>query len=226
MSDNYSLVEMMSEDEDIFQSLENAKAETKKSKKELSSNAADFNKKYEDEIKESTRKRQLMLESAGIEDGTSASEEMFRDNETFMPTVQTPVLNFIHYLGKECDEMEDKMEVLREQYEQKFGDALKDIENATVDKSTLNDLDVDGLDDLFESIGEVEDTFDTGDTVPHMEKYIYKNMDAGTFGKLKKLKALSMSENEQEAHAAWTKCMELCEKFDLNFDSIPCKVTD
>ena len=40
---------------------------------------------------------------------------------------------------------------------------------------------------------------------------------------IKKLKALSLSENEQEAHAAWVKCMEICKKYKLRYDDIPCK---
>lgn len=36
----------------------------------------------------------------------------------------------------------------------------------------------------------------------------------------------SFSDNESEAHAAWVKCMEICTKYKLNFDSIPCKVSN
>ena len=42
--------------------------------------------------------------------------------------------------------------------------------------------------------------------------------------KIKKLKALSQSPNEKEAFLAYRKCLELCKKYDLEFDKIPCNV--
>ena len=56
---------------------------------------------------------------------------------------------------------------------------------------------------------------------PEVTSFVYKNMDAGTFGKIKKLKALSRSDNEEEAFMAWSKCDALCKKYDLKFDDIP-----
>jgi len=41
------------------------------------------------------------------------------------------------------------------------------------------------------------------------------------FQKLKKLKRLSRSPNEHEAFSAYTKCMQLCEAFEVDFDKIP-----
>jgi hypothetical protein len=46
-------------------------------------------------------------------------------------------------------------------------------------------------------------------------------MDSATFQKLKKLKALAKSDNEEEAFLAFRKCMELCKKFNLEFDKLP-----
>jgi hypothetical protein len=42
-----------------------------------------------------------------------------------------------------------------------------------------------------------------------------------TFVKIKKLKALSQSDNENEAAAAFIKCRELCKKYGLEYDKIP-----
>lgn len=41
------------------------------------------------------------------------------------------------------------------------------------------------------------------------------------FQKLKKLKRLSRSPNEHEAFQAYTKCLQLCEAFEVDFDKIP-----
>jgi hypothetical protein len=167
-----------------------------------------------------------MLENAGIEENSPEAERFFKDNNEFMPTVQTPILNFLHFLTEEYDDVVVDMENLRQQYLNTYRDVNADIKKATVDMSQLHKIETGNLKDLYEKTGDIEEMFDTDEEVPHMESYIYKNMDAGTFGKLKKLKALSYSDNEQEAHAAWTKCIEICKKFNLDFESIPCKVTD
>ena len=44
-------------------------------------------------------------------------------------------------------------------------------------------------------------------TVPDMTEYVYGNITIETFQKLKKLKALSKSDNENEAFSAYTKCI-------------------
>jgi hypothetical protein len=138
------------------------------------------------------------LEQAGVADNTPEAEQVFKNNNEFMPTVQTPILNFLHFLTMEYKDIVENVDHLKQKYDEQYGH--------------LEHLDY----ELGKSEAQVE--------APHMEDYIYKNMDAGTFGKLKKLKALSFSSNEQEAHAAWQKCMELCEKFGISFDNIPCKL--
>lgn len=212
-----SLIDLMKNDF-CFESLKEAKEQTKQSKKVLSANAESYNQQFKDEIDEGTRKRQLMLEAKGIKDGTPEAEKALAG--TFYPTVQTPILNFLYFLERDFEDVTVKVENLKEEYEKKYGGLCHE----DVDTSALQNNKARDIFGVLQSQGEhQEDTYQTGNHVPHMEKYIYQNMDAGTFGKLKKLKALSMSDNEEEAHFAWQKCMEICNKYGLKFDDIPCK---
>ena len=44
------------------------------------------------------------------------------------------------------------------------------------------------------------------------------------FDKIKKLKALAQSNNKNEAFLAYSKAIELCKEYGLNYDKIPCYV--
>jgi hypothetical protein len=59
---------------------------------------------------------------------------------------------------------------------------------------------------------------------PEMVEFLYGNITLETFNKIKKLKALSKSPNEQEAFQAYRKAIELCKEHNLEFDKIPCYV--
>jgi len=58
---------------------------------------------------------------------------------------------------------------------------------------------------------------------PELFEYLYGNITLGTFSKLKKLKALSRSNNKHEAYSAYRKCLDLCEEHNIDFDKIPLK---
>jgi hypothetical protein len=59
---------------------------------------------------------------------------------------------------------------------------------------------------------------------PDLEEFLYGNVTFDMFDKIKKLKALSKSSNKQEAFLAYSKAVELCKEYGLNFDKIPCYV--
>ena len=198
-----------------FESLKEAKDETKKSKQSLDNTASEYSKKYASDIDRGTRKRQLMLENAGIKDGTQEAEEFFKNSNEFMPTVHTPILNMLYFLTGEYGEQVKDYSELKKLYEEKYGTVYSEYESHI-------EVDIDELAGLSNDHSNDIDDFDTGDNVPHMDKYIYQNMDAGMFAKLKKLKKLSRSDNPQEAKAAWLKCMDVCSKFGLELEDIPC----
>jgi len=123
-------------------------------------------------------------------------EEAMKQFGRFLPTVRTPILNMLYFLLRESEEVDREMYVLREQYNQQYGH----LEDTT---------------ELSENVVEP----------PGMEEYLYGNMTHETFKKIKKLKALTKSPNIEEATLAFQKCRELCSKYDLEYDKIPCNVS-
>jgi hypothetical protein len=177
-----------------FESLKGAKEDTKKSKEILTKSAEKYNKNYDDEIRRGTQKRQLMLEAAGLENAPLVEqEEFFKNNNEFMPTVHTPILNFLYFLTRDYKKVIDDVSQLREEYDAKYGHLEHDYEAGKGEQKS----------------------------VPHMEDYIYGNMNSNTFQKLKKLKAKSKSDNEHEAFQAYKMCMAICKENGLDFDKIP-----
>ena len=59
---------------------------------------------------------------------------------------------------------------------------------------------------------------------PDMVNFPDGNITLDTFNKIKKLKALSKSPNEEEAFQAYRKAIDLCKQYNLDFDRIPCYV--
>lgn len=203
------------QNDEVFGDILKKKTEAvKKDKKNLVQAAQIYTEKYEAEILEGTKLRQKLL-SEGKAKGLVKDEDIFAGNARFMPTVYTPILNFLYFMFRdEAQNEKKKLEELTQAYINEFGyenliKALQDgadvekEENTTLDEILSNDV----------------------RRPEEMEKFVYGNMDHNTFKKLKKLKALSKSPNEKEAFLAFRKCNELCKKYGLEFDKIPCNIT-
>ncbi len=172
----------------------------RKNKADLVEAAQTYQGKYKKEIEEGTRKRQIMLaegEARGLKES-----EVFMDNKIFIPTTQTPILNYLYFLLREekdhdasikvlraAEDLDKELTVLKEEFERKYG-------------------------------GEVHN-HETPPEVPNMVSYIYKNIGDDTMSTLKKLKTLAMSDNEKEAFVAFRKCKQMCDKYHLDMDKIP-----
>lgn len=114
----------------------------------------------------------------------------------FVPCRQTPILNWLYFMMRE-----ENVDVGWEENRQKFN----------------------------KEFGHLEDDFDYGESVnieepKSMDEFIYGNMSHDMFKKIKKLKALSRSANENEAFIAYRMCVELCERYGLEMDKIPCNI--
>ena len=96
---NTSLLSIIRSDPDIAQRLEQGTKEVRQSKKQLMTAAASCNERYQEEIEEGTRKRQLLLE-CGRREGKSESEVLASYGQ-FLPTRQTPILNFLFFLMRD-----------------------------------------------------------------------------------------------------------------------------
>lgn len=130
----------------------------------------------------------------GVANGKTI-EEVKKSLAVFIPTKSTPLLNFLYYLLNEVDDERQDIQVLTEQYNRQHGHLQHD------EISTQN----------------VKET-------PDVHTFLYGNVTADTFVKIKKLKALSKSPNENEAFVAYRKCLEYCQLLGLEFDKIPCDV--
>jgi hypothetical protein len=205
MSD-LSLLAIMRNDPDYAKQLAKRIEEVRQDKKNLLSAADKIAQEHVAEIEEGTRRKALLL-SEGERRGLD-EEEVMKTYGRFLPTRHTPILNLLYFLLKE-DTSKMWKEELREEFFRKFG------------------YEYDGLNEnqLDEKYGREEHTEPVDENVedpPSMETFIYGEMSHAVFQKIKKLKTLSLSENEHEAFLAYRICMKLCEKYGLDFSKIPC----
>lgn len=214
-NDNLSLVSILRNDPDFAEALAKKTAAVKQDKKNLVAAAENLSKKYEAEIQEGTKLRQKLL-SEGKSKGQS-EDEVLSNYGRFVPSIYTPILNFLFFMFREDTEAvqhKAKLEELTQHYIEKYGyeEFIKKLESGT---TYVREQYGDELEDV---IGE-----DTNEP-QEMTTFIYGNMTHETFKKIKKLKALSHSTNEKEAFLAYRKCLELCKKHGLEFDKIPCNL--
>lgn len=163
--------------------------EVKEHKKKITNLADEYNSKYKREIEEGTKKKQLLLQE-GKRQGLSdrEAEQYATRSSGFIPTVHTPVLNWLFFFMNEHKNPQKEQE--RTQLNEQVG------------HMTHREVNV------------MENT-------PELFTYLYGNITLDVFSKLKKLKALSRSSNENEAFRAYRKCLALCEEHKVDFDKIP-----
>lgn len=143
-----------------------------------------------------------------VEEGTKKRQLMIEDAErrglkeedvmkgSFVPTKYTPILNWLYFMTRE-ENVDVGWEENRQKYNKEFGHLQDDFE--------------------YDQSGNMQEP-------EEMDEFIYGNMSHDMFKKIKKLKALSRSENENEAFIAYRMCVELCERYGLDMDKIPCNV--
>lgn len=203
-----ALMNILQSNPDLAARIERITEEVKEDKRHLVSAAQSFNKKYESEIAEGTRKKQLLL-TEGKKRGLTEDEVLSTFGE-FLPAVSTPIMNFLYFLMREEDESA-KLKKMTEQFINEFG--YQELVNR--------------LNNEFDPNKEItlEDVISEDVKKPkEMINYLYDNITHEMLVRIKKLKALSKSPNEQEAFLAYRKCLELCKKYNLEFDKIPCYV--
>jgi hypothetical protein len=176
----------------------------KKSHGNLTNAAAAYSTKYQNEVDEGTKKMQKLI-SEGAKLGLDV-EEVLEQNR-FMPTVKTPILNMLYFLIKEHPDA-DKIN---------FNRLAEDLNKRTDIATAENNVKYGG------EYHSDKDKYGT-EKSPEMDEFIYGNLTHDMFKKVKKLKALSRSSNKAEAFSAYSKCMELCKEYGLEFDKIPCNV--
>lgn len=200
MSNNYAL-SVFEKNPDFAIRLQQQVAEIKKTHKSLSEAASNYTVKYDAEVKDGTKKMQLLL-TEGKRRGFT-EEEILAAQQNFCPTVRTPILNMLFFLLKEhpdanninfnrlSEDINKNTEILLNEQNNKYGSCQHD---AASEKSA--------------------------EQAPEMDEFIYGEMTHATYQTIKKLKRLSQSPNQAEAFAAYRKCLEMCKKYNLEFDKV------
>jgi len=204
MSNNNYALSVFEKNPDFAFRLKEQVAEIKKSHKNLSDAATNYTVKYNEEVKEGTKKMQLLI-AEGKKHGFT-EQEILETQTNFCPTVRTPILNMLYFLLREHPDANNI----------NFNRLVEDLDKNP--ELLLNEQNT-----KYGSWQHDEATEKTAEHAPAMDEFIYGNLTFDQFNKIKKLKALSRSSNKAEAFAAYTKCMELCKETGLDFDKIPIK---
>jgi len=192
-----SLINLLKSDDNFQRRLAAKVGEVKEDKGKILSFAATYSQKYEKEIEEGDRlKRNLLSEgkSKGLDD-----DQILSSYGKFLPAKNTPILNMLYFLLRESGDDEvfgDGRYATRDIQDTEFKGLWEEVVN---DKNNIKDL-------------------------PDVGEYFYGNVTLEVMEKLKKLKALAQSTNENEAFAAYRKALEICKTHELNYDKIPCYV--
>ena len=238
-----SLISIMRDDPDFGKRLQKKVQDIKEDKQHLLSAADEYGKKYQQEILDGTELRAKLL-TEGSAQGLS-EEQIMSSYGRFVPTVYTPILNMLYFLLRESEPQDSyhyrKRDVINEclikagqiSHDDKEKDLtaeelssildekLKEVQNETAiaeERRKVNaQIERENLRKPKEERASLKDT-------PEMVEYLYGNITLDTFNRIKKLKALSKSPNEQEAFQAYRKAVELCKQYNLDFDRIPCYV--
>lgn len=196
---SFSLAKL-ADDPDFSALFRQKKIEIKKTKEDLMASARQYQEKYTQEIDAGTARRALLLED-GKRRGLS-EEEIFKGNEIFIPTKQTPLLNYLYFLLREGNATQQEISVLRENAD--LGRALDELKSEYDAKYGQ------------EVHGDKENT-----TLPDAKQFVYGNVGNEEFALIKKLKTLSRSDNRNEAFIAYRKCIEVCDALGIDFDKVP-----
>ena len=208
-----SLMAIMRDDPDMARRLEQGRKEVEQTKNKLSENASQYAQIYADEIAEGTEKRKLLLTNGARQGKDEAA--VLQEYGKFIPSDKTPIMNFLFFLmrdGNHADWLG-----IHQKMNAKFGHAEKESV-----KQVAQAVTEDELDQIFGLMVHDEETYTNVQEPKNLDIYIYGNLSHDMFKKMKKLKALSKSENENEAFLAYRLCLKLCKKYSLEFDKIPC----
>jgi hypothetical protein len=187
---NLSLISIIREDPEFGKRISKKVIEIKQDKKNLLNIADEYGSKYKQEILEGTERRAKLL-TEGKSRGLT-EEEVMQEYGRFLPSIKTPILNLLYYLLKES---EDDCFYGKNHYREK-----------------------DKLNERFGHLREEELKQEIMGDAPQMMEFLYGNLTLEQFEILKKLKAMTQSDNIEEATLAFKKGKELCHKYDLDWE--------
>lgn len=186
---NNSLLHLASQNELITNRIAQGKKEILRDSNKISNIANEYNSKFRTEIELGDRERKLLLEQHAGSGKTD--DEILESYGKFLPSKQTPILNFLYFFVNEGYSSE--RELLREIQDKKYGSLFEDVQYSSNVTAPVE----------MEQFVYGNCTHTTFQTIK----------------KLKRL-ANSMN-NENEAGAAFIACQKLCKKYGLEYDKIP-----
>jgi hypothetical protein len=211
MENTLSLMAIFRDDPSMADRLSKATKEVEEYSTALNTAASSVQSQYSREIEEGTRQKQLLLEN-GKRSGKT-EEQVLSEYGKYIPTVHTPILNLLFFLLRD-GEKKDWLKVHKE-INESVGSVNKDIEAVASSEE---------LDRICERLVHEDEKFENVNEPQEMDRFIYGNMSHEMFVRIKKLKALSTSDNQNEAFTAFQLCNKLCKKYGLEFHKIPCNV--
>ena len=209
--DQFGIVGILTKDADLRARLQQAKEELERNTKNVAKVTEEVNSHYTHEIEEGTKKKQLLLEQGTYLRGEADDGDPLK---SFCPSRETPHLNALFFMMRDQtidtelkalrapEDISKNVDDLRQEFELEFGTAFDAYEASQVSSPDF-----------------VKSSFKNA--TKGFESFLYEGGNYDAFVKLKKLKALTRSANTAEAELAKAKCLELCEKYNLDYDRIP-----
>jgi soluble cytochrome b562 len=245
---NLSLVSIMQSDPEFGRRISRKVEEIKQDKKNLLDIANTYENKYKQEVLEGTELRNRLL-TEGTSQGLS-EDQIMASYGRFVPCLRTPILNLLYFMLRESDgdnhygkhhyERRDQMnESLIKNGKASVEETYNSSNFSRMSESEAERILDEFIDDRFAAPSSPERksanaAFDAEkQTRPkeeevalkepeNMVEYLYADLTLEQFDVLKKLKALTQSPNVPEATLAFRKGKELCEKYGLEWEKIPC----
>jgi hypothetical protein len=225
----------MREDPDFGKRISKKVQEIKQDKQNILNVADEYGQKYQQEILEGTERKAKLLGEGKARGLTEA--EVMGEYGKFVPTVYTPILNFLYFMMRESEGQdrgkyrqrdainEALIKAKQLHHDEGERDLTTEELKTLLDQSKLKELEVDERRQTTNAqFAKEEKEKASLKETPDMVEYLYGNITLDMFNKIKKLKALSKSPIDAEAFAAYRKALELCKEYNLDFDRIPCYV--
>jgi hypothetical protein len=208
---NMSLLSIMREDPDLARRIEQGTKEVRQTKATLHRNAAEIGEIYHKEIEEGTRQRQLLLTEGKAQGKDEAT--VLKEYGVFIPSKATPIMNFLYFFMRDGNRP-DWLHI-QQDLNNTYGHVNESVQKAVSEED---------LDQILGQLVHDDEQYANVQEPAEMDRFIYGNCTHAMFTKIKKLKALSKSSNENEAFLAYRLSIKLCKKYGLEFDKIPCVV--
>lgn len=246
---NLNLMNIMREDPEFGRRITKKVKEIKQDRQNLLNIAQEYETKYREEIQEGTKLRAKLLTEGKFKGLTE--DEIMRSYGKFLLTLATPILNLLYFLLRESDDdphygqhhyaKRDKInEFMVKNNQMEYNEDY----TTNITEEDAEKLMTEFLDEVFvpskllttDERRQVNYRFKEEQKLrlekeevelkepEKMEEFLYGNLNLSQFEVLKKLKALSCSSNVHEAVLAFKKGKELCERYELDWNKIPCYI--